>query len=129
MYFSTRSVIFLQCNFNRHNSDNLNFSSVKNGCHCRVQNIVLLTYFSAHYFKSSHKINLVVTSKCGKNTQCLTFSSTSMTDYLGVEIDQRILNMFLDDDTELEVSIPKFFKVQELNSVAASYSRAKEFYF
>ena len=52
-----------------------------------------------------------------------------MTDYLGVEIDQRILNMFLDDDTELEVSIPKFFKVQELNAVAASYSRAKEFYF
>ena len=49
-----------------------------------------------------------------------------MTDYLGVEIDQRILNMFLDDDTELEVSIPKFFKVHEPNSVAISYSRANE---
>ena len=39
-------------------------------------------------------------------------STSLLTDYNGIEIDENLLNLFMDDDTGLEVSLPKFFKVK-----------------
>ena len=39
-------------------------------------------------------------------------STSLLTDYNGIEIDKKILNLFMDEDTGLEVSLPRFFKVR-----------------
>eukprot|EP00116_Pleurobrachia_bachei_P014901 sb/3475163/ len=44
-------------------------------------------------------------------------STSLLADYNGIEIDEKILNLFMDEDTGLEVSLPKFFKYLERHGI------------